>query len=175
MEDLDDLMNYINNIDTRQYLGSLLPNSRLSEEKWLKSASTAHPWRDEEMVFAVENKKTSEFLGTASLFDISKNHRHAELGISIWNPDGRGKGYGTDAVLVILWIGFHVLGLNNIYLHALEHNVRAIHVYEKVGFKKVGIFREIMYSMGKFQNAVAMDIIKSDFMEEYPPGTRISE
>jgi RimJ/RimL family protein N-acetyltransferase len=97
------------------------------------------------------------------------------LGISIWNPEGRGKGYGTDTVLVLLWVGFHVLGLNNIYLYALERNARAIHVYEKVGFRKVGVFREIMYSMGQFQNAVAMDITKSDFMKQYPPGTRIAE
>lgn len=175
MNDLDVLMKYINNVDTRRYLGSLLPNSRLSEEKWLEGASTADPWRDGRIVFAIEERKSLTFLGTTSLFDISRAHRHAELGISIWNPEGRNKGYGTDATLVTLWVGFHVLGLNNIYLYALEHNKRALRTYEKAGFKKIGIFREHMYSMGTFQNAIAMDILREEFLERYPPGTSILE
>ncbi len=175
MEDLDVLMRFINNVDTRQYLGSLLPNSRLSEEKWLEGSCTAQPWKDGRIVFAIEEKKSHEFLGTGSLFDISSAHRHAELGISIWNPEGRDKGYGTEAVLLILWVGFHVLGLNNIYLYALEHNARAIRTYEKTGFKRIGIFREHMYSMGKFRNAIAMDILRDEYLEKYPPGTMIFE
>ncbi|MFW9932157.1 MAG: GNAT family N-acetyltransferase [Candidatus Thorarchaeota archaeon] len=175
MEDLDSLMKFINNVETRQYLGSLLPNSRLSEEKWLEGASTADPWKDGKIVFAIVEKTSQELLGTASLFSISKAHGHAEFGISIWNPEGRDKGYGTDAALVTLWVGFHVLGLNNIYLYALEHNTRAIRTYEKAGFKKIGVFREHMYSMGKFQNAIAMDILKDEFMKKYPPGTMISD
>jgi len=175
MDDLDILMEYINNVETRQYLGSLLPNSRLSEEKWLEGASTADPWKDGRILFAIEEKETKEFLGTCSLFSISKGHGHAELGISIWNPSGRNKGYGTDATLVTLWVGFHVLGLNSIYLYALEHNKRALRTYEKAGFQRIGVFRKHMYSMGKYQDAVAMDITKDEFLERYPPGSMISE
>ncbi len=175
MDDLDVLMKYINNIETRRYLGSLLPNSRFAEEKWLETAVAADPWRDGKIVLAIEDKSTHEFLGTISLFDISRQHRHAELGISIWNPDGRDKGYGTDAVMTMLWVGFHILGLNNIYLHAIAHNARALRTYEKAGFKRVGIFRRHMYSMGEFQDEVAMDILKDEFMERYPSGTSVAD
>jgi len=173
IDDLDILMKYLNDLDTKRYLGSALPHSRRAEEKWLEGASTADPWMDGRIVLAVEDKKTGEFLGTVSLFDISKQNRHAELGIALWNPEGRDKGCGTDAVNVMLWIGFQVLGLNNIYLYALSNNVRAIRVYEKVGFKHIGIFREMLYTMGKFQDMVAMDILQSEFLKRFPPGTLV--
>ncbi len=171
MDDLDILMKYLNNLDTKRLLGSALPHSKRAEEKWLESSSTADPWKDGVIPLAVEDKKTGEFLGTTSLFDISKQHRHAELGIALWNPEGRDKGYGTDTVNVVLWIGFHILGLNNIYLYALGSNARAIRSYEKAGFKHIGVFREMLYSMGKFQNVVAMDIVRKEFLERFPPGT----
>ncbi len=68
-----------------------------------------------------------------------------------------------------------MLGLNNIYLYALEHNKSAIRTYEKVGFKKVGVFREMLFSMGKFQYMVTMDILKGEFMNRFPPGHTIGE
>lgn len=170
-DDIDVLMKYINNLETKSYLGSALPHSRSAEEKWIESSSTANPWKDGVIPLAVEDKSTGEFLGTVSLFDISKQHQHAELGICLWNPESRDKGYGTDVVKVMLWVGFHILGLNNIYLYALANNTRAIRVYEKAGFKHIGVFRENMYSMGKFQDTVAMDIVKSEFLALYPPGS----
>lgn len=175
MDDIDVLMKYINELETRQYLGSLLPFSRLAETRWLEGATTDDPWKDGRLALAIEEKKTNEFLGTTSLFDISKPHRHAEFGIALWNPSGRNKGFGTDATLVMLWVGFHVLGLNNIYLQALEHNKRAIRTYEKAGFKHVGVLREVLYSMGSFQNAVVMDILRNEFLQQYPPSKTISD
>ena len=72
VDDLDILMEYLNNLETRQFLGSMLPHSRKAEKEWLESASTADPWKDGRIVFAIEDKKTGEFLGTTSFFDISK-------------------------------------------------------------------------------------------------------
>jgi RimJ/RimL family protein N-acetyltransferase len=171
MDDLDPLMKYINNVETRRYLGSQLPNSRKSEQEWLESSTTADPWKDGRITLAIEDKKSGDFLGTISFFDISKQNRHAEFGIAVWNTESQNKGIGTDATITMLWVGFHVLGLNNIYLYVHGENERAQHVYEKVGFKKIGVFRQMVFSMGKFHDHIAMDILKSEFFERYPPGT----
>ena len=175
MDDLDIILKYWNNVEIRRYLGSLLPMSRSAEKEWLERATKSDPWKDGEIILAIEDKKTQEFLGTASLFDISKHSRAAEFGIAIHNPENLGKGYGTDTTKVILWIGFHVLGLNNIYLYALSNNSRAIRAYEKAGFKKIGAFRKRMFSMGKFEDLLAMDILQEEFFEKFPPGSTIGK
>jgi RimJ/RimL family protein N-acetyltransferase len=68
-----------------------------------------------------------------------------------------------------------VLGLNSIYLYTLAHNVRAQRAYQKAGFKKAGVYRQMMFVEGKFNDAIAMDILKDEFFELYPPGSRVGE
>lgn len=172
LDDLDIILKYWNQVEIRRYLGSMIPMSRKAEQEWLERATVSNPWKDGSFVLAIEDKETCEFLGTTSFFDISKQNRHAEFGIAIHNPENLSKGYGTDSTQTMLWIGFHVLGLNNIYLYALAENGRAIRAYEKAGFKRIGVFRQMVYSMGEFKDLIAMDILNEDFLEKFPPGTR---
>ena len=76
-------------------------------------------------------------------------HNQAQIRISIHDPEKRGNGYGTDAILVMLGVGFNILGLHSIYLDTMEDNEKSIHVYEQIGFKHVGILRETEHMDGK--------------------------
>jgi RimJ/RimL family protein N-acetyltransferase len=175
MEDLDIIMKHWNNLELRQYLHSQTPMSKHAERKWLERVTTQDPWRDGEIVLAIEDKKSGEFLGTVSLFDISKQHQKAEFGIAIHNPDNLGKGYGTDSTRVILWMAFHILGLNSVYLITMGGNKRAQKAYEYAGFKRAGMFRQGAYVKGEFHDFIIMDILKDEFFETYPPGTTVDE
>ena len=46
------------------------------------------------------------------------------------------KGYGTEAVKAITAYGMNTLGLNRVCLRTNLDNFRAIHVYEKCGFRE---------------------------------------
>jgi ribosomal-protein-alanine N-acetyltransferase len=175
LEDLDVVMENWNNLEMRRFLATTWPMSKNAERKWLERVTTMDPWRDGGMVLAIEDKKTQEFLGTASFFDISKQSQRAEFGIAIHNPENFGKGYGTDTVRVMLWVGFHILGLNSVFLITLDENDRAQRAYKKAGFKPVGRYRQAAYMMGKFHDFIIMDSIREDFLKEYPPGTLIGE
>ena len=175
MDDLDNIMKHWNTYEMRRFLTSVLPMSESTERKWLERATTLHPWKDGEIVLAIEDKKTGEFLGTTSLMRISKQNNSAEFGIAIHNPDNLGKGYGTDAIRVVLWVAFHVLGLNSVQLVTLIHNERAQRAYEKAGFKKTGVFRQAAFMEGKFHDFVIMDILREEFLQQYPPGTTIGQ
>jgi RimJ/RimL family protein N-acetyltransferase len=175
MEDLDIILKYFNNLELRQYLSTQWPMSRNTERQWLERATTMDPWKDGVLHLAIEDKKTNEFLGTVGIFDISKQHQKAELGIAIYNPDNHGKGYGTDTTKVMLWVAFHVLGLNTVYLLALDTNKRAHRAYEKAGFKYAGTYRQGAYVLGKFEDFQIMDITKDEFFKEYPPGTEVGQ
>jgi RimJ/RimL family protein N-acetyltransferase len=175
MEDLDNIMKHWNNFELRQYLGTQIPMSRHAERQWLERATTMDPWKDGGMVLAVEEKKTGEFLGTVSVFGISKQHKRAEFGIALHNPENLGKGYGTDTTRVMLWVAFHVLGLNSVYLFTLDVNERAQKAYENAGFKRAGVFRKGAYLKGTYHDFIIMDILKEEFLEEYPPGTEVGK
>jgi RimJ/RimL family protein N-acetyltransferase len=173
LSDLDDIMRYWNTYDTRRFLYSAVPTSENAERAWLESVSKSDVWKDCYLHLAFEDKKTKEFLGVVGFNRISVQHRRAEFGIAIHNPENYGKGYGTDATRVMLWVGFHVLGLNSIFLTAMESNTRGLRAYEKAGFKRNGIFRNALYSGGRFQTTVVMDVLQEEFAEMYPGNRQI--
>jgi RimJ/RimL family protein N-acetyltransferase len=175
MSDLDAVMAHWNTYETRRYLYSAVPHSREHEREWLEKATKATPWEDGNITLAIEDRNTQEFLGTVGLAQISPVNKHAEFGIAIHDPAQHGKGYGTDATEVILWIGFHELGLNSIHLYTMESNLRAQRAYEKAGFKRMGKIRKYMYSGGNYEDAIVMDILRSEFMDKYPPGRMVGE
>ncbi|RDE17497.1 MAG: hypothetical protein C4K49_02465 [Candidatus Thorarchaeota archaeon] len=173
MSDLDEIMKHWNTYETRRFLYSAIPHSEENERKWLEEVTTSTPWKSGSMVLAIEDKKSGQFLGSVSLDNISTQHRRAEFGIAIHDPKNHGKGYGTDATKVMLWVGFHVLGLNSIFLNTLVSNARAIRCYEKAGFQRTGIFRRALFTEGQFQDLLIMDVIADEFAKQHPGSTQI--
>ena len=90
-------------------------------------------------------------------------NRNAELGIAIWKKDYWGKGYGADAIKTLLKYAFHELNLHKVYLRVYDFNKRAIRCYEKAGFKKEGILREVFWRNGKWHDTILMGILQSEF------------
>lgn len=59
---------------------------------------------------------------------------------------------------------FIKLNLNKVELDVYEFNPRAIYVYEKTGFKKEGIRRQVFYKNEQFYNSVLMGILREEYL-----------
>jgi len=90
--------------------------------------------RKDRSYFLVQNKKQP--LGVVDLTNISQERKEAELGIYA-NPNLRGQ--GNTLMQIILDYATLILDLKKIYANVFSHNYKAIILYEKFGFKKVGI------------------------------------
>jgi RimJ/RimL family protein N-acetyltransferase len=84
--------------------------------------------------FSIVTVPDHTLLGNAGFVEINPDASTAILRITIGNPDGRGKGFGTEAVTLLLQYGFMDRGWNRIFLHVLPQNEAAVRVYQKVGF-----------------------------------------
>jgi RimJ/RimL family protein N-acetyltransferase len=100
-------------------------------------------------------------VGTVSLFHEDCLARHAEIGIALLR-DARGKGYGTDALRVIVDFAFTRRNLRRLYLRALASNAAAIASYRKVGFVEEGRQREHCWVRGRYEDEVVMGLLRSD-------------
>ena len=78
-----------------------------------------------------------------------------------------GKGYGKEALMLLLDYGFSFLNLRNIVLYVFEYNEIAYNLYKKVGFKEVGRIRKRQELMGKFYDSIVMDILNEEFESLY--------
>ena len=58
------------------------------------------------------------------------------------------------------------LDLHRIELEVYDFNPRAIHVYKKAGFIQEGIRRDVLLWDGKYQSAIVMSMLKSDYLKQ---------
>ncbi len=128
------------------------------ESDWLNSQLSSGAYQ-----FAIVRKSDDKLLGNCGIEQIHTPSMNAEVGLFIGDSENREKGYGTQALELLLSYGFFYLNLNNIMLKVFSFNERAIHVYEKVGFKEIGRRRQSYYLNGKHYDDVFMDILKSEF------------
>ncbi|SHK60158.1 GNAT family N-acetyltransferase [Paramaledivibacter caminithermalis] len=117
--------------------------------------------------FAIVDKETDNVIGNVGFPKIDKINHTGEIGIFIGNKDYWGKGYGTEAIKLILDFGFSILNLHNIHLKVYEYNKPAIKCYKKVGFKEVGRLREAKQIAGKRYDEIYMDILASEYESVY--------
>ncbi len=117
--------------------------------------------------FAIINEK-DEYLGTISLKNISKEDKNAEYAV-VCRKCAQGTGISQQATREILAYAFDELGLERVYLNVLEENIRACKFYEKVGFKKEGVFQRHKNIQGRLQNLCWYGMLKDTLRveEEY--------
>ena len=94
---------------------------------------------------------------------IAPRARRAELGIAIQDKGQWSRGYGSDAVRLVLRYAFAELGLNRVELTTDEQNARAIRCYEKCGFVREGLLRQHRLIDGQFGNTLVMAVLKQDW------------
>lgn len=132
------------------------------EKKYLSMDSN-----QSESHFMIVDNESDKTIGSTALMDIDYINRTATLGVFIGDKDFWGKGYGSDAINLILDFGFNIHNLNNIKLHVYDYNERAIKCYEKLGFKVVGRLRESKIVCNKKYDDIIMDMLSSEFESNY--------
>jgi RimJ/RimL family protein N-acetyltransferase len=161
LSDIDEIMKHWNDIELRQFLSHINPDSKEDEIEWIKAT-----WKDrkekKEYNFAIDTNSKKQLIGSTSIHRIDWINRSAEFGIAIykkfWN-----KGYGPEATRLVLDYAFNWLNINHIWLRVKSFNERAIKTYKKVGFKEAGKLRQSTYRDGKYHDDIIMDILKSEF------------
>lgn len=97
-----------------------------------------------DLVLGIEIKETSKLIGTIGFRDIDWKRRVADVAIFIGDKKEWNKGYGTEAMKIMLEIGFKELGLEKIKLQVRSSNLRARHVFQKLGFREEYASEEYM-------------------------------
>jgi len=77
---------------------------------------------------------------------------------SYWN-----QGYGTEALRLLLRVGFETLNLHRIFLRVYETNPRAIRAYEKAGFVQEGRQRQAEFKDGRYIDVLVMSMLVAEY------------
>lgn len=116
--------------------------------------------------FIICKKDSMEPIGEMNYCSWDARNQKCEFGIKICKIDEQGKRYGIDALYHFIDFLFRHLNLNKIELTSMIDNKRAHKLYEKLGFKEIGIVRDGSFDSrtGEFSDYVYMDILKREWL-----------
>ncbi|MES0359979.1 MAG: GNAT family protein [Anaerolineales bacterium] len=119
--------------------------------------------KDDELFLLIRTLEEERTIGLIGLDGIRWTHGDAWIGIGLGEREYWGKGYGTDAMRILLCYAFEELNLHRLSLSVFEYNPRAIRSYEKVGFIIEGSARKFLNRDGQRYDMLFMGILREEW------------
>jgi RimJ/RimL family protein N-acetyltransferase len=142
------------------------PRGMASEKKikeWTEK-QIEQGFKPERYPFSIRTVTDDKLIGFVGLW-LNLIHSEAWVGIGIGEREYWGKGYGTDAMKLVVQYAFMELGLQRVSLGLHEYNARALKSYEKVGFRLEGRTRQDVLREGRRTDTLWMGILRDDWLQ----------
>jgi RimJ/RimL family protein N-acetyltransferase len=120
--------------------------------------------------FAIRTLDENRLVGVVALHWIEYSNGYAWLTLGIGAPQDRGKGYGREALRLILNFAFNELNLHRVNCWLGEYNVTAQHLLESQGFQLEVRSRQAIHRFERRFDGLLMGALQSDWlaMQEKP-------
>jgi RimJ/RimL family protein N-acetyltransferase len=141
--------------------------ARLESEKKLKEwldKQSENGFRPERYFFSIRTLEEDKHIGFFTLW-VDLVHSETWVGISIGLREFWGMGYGTDMMKLCLQYAFMELNVRRVSLVVYEYNHRALHTYEKAGFRLEGRTRQDLMREGQRYDSLWMGILREEWQE----------
>lgn len=159
-EDLEAYLVLLEDPESNRLTGSQTEFTREQIIHWLKRIGQPSQDRIDLMIVSKHN---NQLIGEVVINDIDLDSRRANIRIAIAGTENLGRGYGTEALKLMLHHGFETLQLHRIELSVYDFNPRAIHLYEKLGFQREGVMRDYLYQDGAYHDAIFMSLLTHEY------------
>ncbi|MDA1024258.1 MAG: GNAT family protein [Proteobacteria bacterium] len=158
-EDIDGgWLDWINDTAVSRHLASSFPVTRQALTQYWANSQPPNT-----TMFAICLVEDDIYIGNARLSEIDWISRKCKYGRIIGDAAHRGRGLGTEALILLFRYGFHTLGLNRIYSSAIIENEISLASNDKVGMTREGILKQDIYRSGQYFDTVYLAILREDF------------
>ncbi len=155
MADTDLIVKWRNSPEVKQnfiYRGEM---TRPVHETWMKTRVQT----GQVVQYIIEDAASACPVGSVYYRDLEPEHGSAEYGIFIGEAAARGRGLGSETAQLFVKFGLDYLGLHRISLRVLAGNDGAYRSYEKAGFQREGLFRDMVKLDGVYRDVIFMAIV----------------
>ncbi len=158
-KDLPFFTRWMNDQEVTRFLKTRLPVTLAGERKWLEGLSD----RKNDVVLAITTL-AGKPLGVMGIHRIDWVNGTATTGAFIGEKTYWGKGYGTDAKMVLLDYAFNTLNLRKISSKVYAFNARSLAYSKHCGYKQEGVLKKHVFREGEYHDVVELAIFKEDFV-----------
>ena len=159
VDDARTVQPWFNDPEVLRFLARCHPMTLAAEEAFLRKIAEG----PDNVALGVVVRATDQLIGTAGLHQFDHRARQTAFGISLGDKAAWGHGYGTEVTRLVVGHAFETLNFNRVWLHVYEFNPRAVHVYEKVGFRHEGRLRQAFFRDGRYWDTLVMGILREEW------------
>ncbi len=157
--DLMKCLSYSNDYEVmRTASGAVLYPSTVDDEAREMGKSTSYT--SGEYQFAIETLQENRFIGKCGFTRVNWKNRLAELAILIGEKGFRGRGYGEDAVRLLIRFAFEEMNLRKLKALVFDFNAPALRCYEKCGFQREAVLQKEMYREGRYHDVIVLSLFR---------------
>lgn len=138
-----------------------LPVDETNTTKWVKSLHE----RTGDIILVIARKRDNVPIGRIGLYKINTRDRRAESGTFLAGEENRGKGYGFEAKMLMIYYGFEVLNLRKITAEVLSYNESSITANLKCGFRQEGLLRSHVFKNGRYHDVIQLAVFRRDWLK----------
>ena len=128
------VQDYLAMVNDMENVGKLIGSTRTfteeEETEWIR-----RKLENNFRIFSMIDKDTGDFIGNIEIMDVEGDAASGELGICI-TAKQQDRGFGSEAIPAMVKYAAKEYGLKRLMLRVFPFNDRAVHVYEKCGFKE---------------------------------------
>lgn len=161
--DLAHLHKWLNDADVVMWArfspDHMVTREALDKEYEKEIAGESH----ERTTFIIEEIATAKPIGWCVMRTWDRKHVSTNVGIGLGDKAYWGKGYGTEAVRLLLTIVFDQQRWHRAELWTLAENARAVGSARKCGFRIEGRERESAFYDGKHHDVYLMAVLKREW------------
>lgn len=157
-EDVEQLFIWMNDPEITQYLLRNVPFSLEEEHRWFERATTLN---EKSFTLAIVDREQNRLIGCMGIHDIDYRFGTAITGSVIGNKEYWGKGYGSEAKMLLLQFAFHELNLRKIYSHVVDYNLRSAAYSKKCGYVEEARIPKHYYKNGAYRDQIILAVYRS--------------
>ncbi len=165
-EDMETMCRFGNDVEVELLGGGdpPLPQTLEAWQRWYDEKIVAEAPKKEALNFAIE--ADGKMIGSCGLWRFNHTDRTCHLGIAIGDREYWSRGYGREAIGLLLQCGFRLHNFRKVCLNTSSDNVRAQRCYRACGFVEEGRLRQQLWRNGRYEDEVHMGI----FADEWEKG-----
>lgn len=159
-DDAPTLATWMNDPETTQYITRYLPMTTAAQREWIAKLYKSN----EDFVFGIESTEDDTLIGTMGIHGVRYQHGTATTGAVIGNKAYLGKGYGSEAKMLLLKYAFDTLGLRKICATVYAFNERSLAYQKKCGYQIEGVRKNQHFINGQYWDEVLLAVYREDWL-----------
>jgi len=156
--DLERCTRWTNDPEVTRYLARCLPMTLLAEENWFDK----QVGRENDFPLAICTSK-GRHIGNIGLHQVDMRLGVGTTGTLIGEKAFWGKGYGSEAKMLMLAFAFRTLSLRKVYSDVIAFNERSLRYSLGMGHKVVGRRRDHWYREGRYWDDILLELFRADW------------